>query len=68
MLKNSVTESAILVVSAKLSKDIEIVRRGFPMKFEAGTEVFVDVNHNIGLIQGLHIQLSDEDFQVSHLN
>lgn len=52
------------VVSAKLVKAVEFKRRGHWFTAGEGTEITLDADTNIGLIDGYHVQLHEADYAV----
>lgn len=57
-----------LIMSAVLTKSVEYNKYGRLVRIESGTPVDVDVESNICLIHNDHVQLSQDDFQLSYLN
>lgn len=63
MLMKLVNEVS-LVVSAKLTHCVEYRKRGHWVTVDPGTEFTLDVDNNIGLINGDHVKLDISDYTV----
>lgn len=69
MFNAQVATQVSLIVSAKLITLIEIARHGiFKVQGDPGLNITVDMETNVALINGRHVQLNNSDYEVLNQN